>query len=86
MIVAASAVMRMKVGITHSIAASMMAAVFGDFDYLEGTCLDIFAQAVRAGYRGYQQTGGRGEYAEFDEVLRWDRELYLEVLRDLCWK
>ncbi len=31
---------------------------FGDFDYLEGTCLDIFAQAVRAGYRGYQQTGG----------------------------
>lgn len=29
---------------------------FGDFDYLEGTCLDIFAQAVRAGYRGYQQT------------------------------
>ena len=59
---------------------------FGDFDYLEGTCLDIFAQAVRAGYRGYQQTGGRGEYAEFDEVLRWDRELYLEALRDLCWK
>lgn len=59
---------------------------FGDFDYLEGTCLDIFAQAVRAGYRGYQQTGGRGEDAEFDEVLRWDRELYLEVLRDLCWK
>ncbi len=59
---------------------------FGDFDYLEGTCLDIFAQAVRAGYRGYQQTGGRGEYAEFDEILRWDRELYLEVLRDLCWK
>lgn len=48
---------------------------FGDFDYLEGTCLDIFAQAVRAGYRGYQKTGGRGEYAEFDEVLR-----------DLCWK
>ncbi len=59
---------------------------FGDFDYLEGTCLDSFAQAVRAGYRGYQKTGGRGEYAEFDEVLRWDRELYLEVLRDLCWK
>ena len=59
---------------------------FGDFDYLEGTCLDIFAQAVRAGYRGYQKTGGRGEYAEFDEILRWDRELYLEVLRDLCWK
>ncbi len=59
---------------------------FGDFDYLEGTCLDIFAQAVRAGYRGYQKTGGRGEYAAFDEVSRWDKELYLETLRDLCWK
>ncbi len=59
---------------------------FGDFDYLEGTCLDIFAQAVRAGYRGYQKTGGRGEYVAFDEVPRWDKELYLETLRDLCWK
>ena len=59
---------------------------FGDFDYLEGTCLDIFAQAVRAGYRGYQKTGGRGEYAAFDEVPRWDKGLYLETLRDLCWK
>lgn len=59
---------------------------FGDFDYLEGTCLDIFAQAVRAGYRGYQKTGGRGEYAAFDEVPRWDKQLYLETLRDLCWK
>lgn len=56
---------------------------FGDIDYLEGTCLDIFAQAVRAGYRGYQRTGGRGEYAQFDEVERWDRELYLAALRDL---
>lgn len=59
---------------------------FGDFDYLEGTCLDIFAQAVRAGYRGYRRTGGRGEYAQFDEVERWDKELYLEVLRELCWR
>ena len=59
---------------------------FGDFDYLEGTCLDIFAQAVRAGYRGYQKTSGRGAFAEFDEVPRWDKELYLETLRDLCWK
>ncbi|MDE7417639.1 MAG: hypothetical protein K2N44_15280 [Lachnospiraceae bacterium] len=59
---------------------------FGDFDYLEGTCLDIFAQAVRAGYRGYRRTGGRGEYAQFDEVERWDKELYLETLRELCWR
>jgi hypothetical protein len=59
---------------------------FGDFDYLESTCLDLFAQAVRAGYRGYQNTGGRGEFGKFDEVVRWDKELYLETLRDLCWK
>ena len=59
---------------------------FGDFDYLEGTCLDIFSQAVRAGYDGYQRTAGKGEYAQFDEVPRWDRELYLETLRELCWR
>ncbi len=55
----------------------------GDFDYLEGTCLDIFAQAVRAGYRGYKRTQGRGEFEGFDIVQRWDRELYLEALKDL---
>ena len=56
---------------------------FGDLDYLEGTCLNIFAQAVRAGYRGYLASEGRGEYGEFDEVKRWDPELYLEALREL---
>ena len=50
---------------------------FGDLEYLEGTCLANFAQAVRAGY---------GEYSKFDEVKRWDYELYLEALRDLCWR
>lgn len=59
---------------------------FGDLDYLEGTCLDIFAQAIRAGYQGYQRTDGKGEFQKFDIVPRWDRELYLEVLRELCWK
>ena len=56
---------------------------FGDLDYLEDTCLENFAQAVRAGYRGYQKTGGRGEYEQFDEVTRWDRNLYMEALMDL---
>ncbi len=59
---------------------------FGDLDYLEGTCLDVFAQAVRAGYEGFRSTEGRGEYGKFDEVKRWDYELYLEALRDLCWR
>lgn len=59
---------------------------FGDLDYLEGTCLNHFAQAIRAGYRGFRSTQGRGEYSQFDEVKRWDHELYLEVLKDLCWR
>lgn len=59
---------------------------FGDLDYLEGTCLSIFSQAVRAGYDGYKVSQGRGEYGRFDEIKRWDYELYLEALRDLCWR
>ncbi len=55
----------------------------GDFGYLEGTCLDIFAQAIRAGYSGYRESGGKGEFEKFDIVRRWDRELYLEALMDL---
>ena len=59
---------------------------YGDLDYLEGTCLDIFAQAIRAGYSGYQKTQGYGEFEKFDIVQRWDNELYLETLRELCWR
>lgn len=58
---------------------------FGDLDYLEGTCLNIFAQAIRAGYQGYQSSEGYEEYAKFDEVQRWDYELYFETLKELCW-
>lgn len=56
---------------------------FGDLDYLEGTCLELFAEAVRAGYEGYRSTGGHGEFGQFDIVQRWDKELYLEALRNL---
>lgn len=59
---------------------------FGDLDYLESTCLANFAQAVRAGYGGYKSSQGYGEYARFDEVKRWDYELYLETLRELLWR
>lgn len=57
----------------------------GDLDYLAGTCLTIFSSAVRAGYRGYEKTGGHNEFEKFDEVKRWDKDLYLEVLREQCW-
>ena len=53
---------------------------FGDLEYLEGTCLDIFAQAIRAGYQGYMETGGHGEFGQFDIATRWDRGLYLAAL------
>lgn len=62
------------------------AVCYGDLNYLESTCLDIFAQAVRAGYRGYQETQGKGEFEKLDIVERWDKELYLEALRELCWR
>lgn len=58
---------------------------FGDLDYLESTCLANFAQAVRAGYGGFKETDGFGEYAKFDEVKRWDYGLYFETLKELCW-
>lgn len=56
---------------------------YGDLEYLEGTCLSVFAQAIRAGYRGYQASEGRGEYGKFDEVTRWDHGLYMEALKEL---
>ncbi|MDE6169369.1 MAG: hypothetical protein K2G28_13035 [Acetatifactor sp.] len=56
---------------------------FGDLDYLEGTCLNIFAQAIRAGYSGFTETQGRNEWAQFDIAERWSRELYLQALGGL---
>ncbi len=70
----------------HFMREQFESVCYGDLDYLEGTCLDIFAQAVRAGYRGYRESQGYGEFAQFDIVPRWDRELYLEALRELCWR
>ena len=56
---------------------------FGDLDDLESTCLNIFAQAIRAGYSGFTETQGRNEWAQFDIVERWSRELYLQALGGL---
>lgn len=56
---------------------------FGDLDYLEETCLADFAQAVRAGYSGYKESDGCGEYSRFDQVKRWDDRLYQETLAKL---
>ena len=56
---------------------------FGDLDYLEGTCLADFADAVRVGYSDYQANDGYGEYARFDVVPRWNSELFYDKLREL---
>ena len=60
---------------------------YGDLDYLEGTCLEVFAQAVRAGYQGHSLRGGTGVFGQFDLVTRWDRQLYLDTLQELLgWR
>lgn len=59
---------------------------FGDMEYLEGTCLARFSAAARAGYRGYEASGGKGEYEALSEEQHWDSELYLEALKELFWE
>lgn len=71
--------------LVHFMKEQFESMCFGDLGYLEGTCLSNFAQAVRAGYGGYKKSDGYGEYEKFDEVVRWDYELYFEALKELCW-
>ncbi len=71
--------------LVHFMKEQFESICFGDLGYLEGTCLSNFAQAVRAGYSGYKRSEGRGEYEKFDEVTRWDYDLYFEALKELCW-
>ena len=59
---------------------------FGDLDYLEGTCLDVFARVIRGGYRGFQKTDGFTLYGQFAENQGWDKEFYMEILRNMCWE
>ncbi len=44
----------------------------GDFDYLESTCLNIFAQAIRAGYKGCQASQGMEELIPIFSKLAQD--------------
>ena len=46
---------------------------------------DGVSQAIRAGYEGHRRSQGCEEYGQFDDVQRWDYELYREALRDLGW-
>ena len=58
---------------------------FGSVEYLAETCLDRFARAIRAGYRGYEASQGAGEYEQFSEETRWEKELYDAALRELIF-
>ena len=58
---------------------------YGDLNYLETTCLERFAAAIRGGYKGYEKSGGHKEYEQFDTEQRWDNELYYEVVKELFW-
>jgi hypothetical protein len=55
---------------------------FGSIEYLESTCLDRFAMSIKKGYRGYQQSGGSGDYERLREEPGWDRNLYETALKD----
>lgn len=59
---------------------------YGSLDYLEETCLEIYTEAVRAGYDGFKSSGGSGQYEQFDEVQRWDKDLYMDAVRELFWE
>ena len=56
---------------------------FGDLEYLESTCLDNFARAIRAGYQEFRKTEGHGEGAKFVKVPRFDYDLFMQVLNEL---
>ena len=58
----------------------------GDTEYLAGTCLERFSRLVRTGYDGFYQSYGFDEYEQTDEEQRWDNDLYLQVLTELCWR
>lgn len=57
----------------------------GDAEYLESTCLPRFAAAIRAGYKGYQESGANGEYENLSQEARWDKDLYMDVVKELFW-
>lgn len=58
---------------------------YGDLDYLERTCLERFAASIRKGYDGFQKSQGKGEYEKLSEEARWDKDLYMEVVKELFW-
>lgn len=58
---------------------------FGSTEYLRDTCLERYAAVLRSGYEGHRRSQGRGEYEQLSEEKRWDKDLYMEVVKELFW-
>lgn len=56
---------------------------YGDLEYLEGTCLEVFSRAIREAYKGYKKKDDYRTVASFEVVPQWHREIFLEVLQEL---
>ncbi|MCP1110445.1 DUF6323 family protein [Ohessyouella blattaphilus] len=57
---------------------------YGDLDYLGGTCLERFKEAVKAGWRNNEERR-KERYDELTTEKRWDKDVYLDVLKELFW-
>ena len=58
---------------------------YGDINYLRDTCLTRFSEAIRKGYKGFIKNQGAHEDANLTQEIRWDSDLYQEILKDLFW-
>lgn len=58
---------------------------YGSTEYLRDTCLERYAARLRKGYEGHRRTRGSGEYEALSEEMRWDNDLYMDVVKELFW-
>ncbi|MGF7004419.1 hypothetical protein M2149_002834 [Lachnospiraceae bacterium PFB1-21] len=57
---------------------------YGDLEYLGGTCLERFKEAVKAGW-GDNEERRRERYDKLTTEKRWDKDVYLDVVKELFW-
>lgn len=58
---------------------------YGSTEYLRDTCLERYAAVLRSGYEGHRRSQGKGEYERLSEEMRWDNDLYMDVVKELFW-
>lgn len=72
--------------ILHFMKEQFESVCAGDADHLADTCLERLARNVRQGSRSHEVSDGRGIYGEVDEEMRWDPDLYYQVLKESTWE